>query len=862
MADKHTHWPITLTNGAAAVFNLFLPLALVRILSPEQVGRYKVFSLYLILGPGLFLVSGLTNGLYHWVGKYPETKAEVRQSWTLLIGISAALCAIGFLFSRGLAGVVGIPALDVRLFLLSSPFLLAAMFLEDLLIARGRIWTGSLYASGFNVLRAAAVLLAAWKTRDVQNVLWAILLTTVARTIFGLFLLSGSDEIKPIFSKEKSLNALRYAVPVSIAALAGLALQNMDQMILSFRLTPAKFAFYAMGCLSVPPLQVFETSVNRVLIPRLSRAFGVLDLKRAAALFSEGVSELFRYLLPATLGLILFARPIIHILFTERYMAAAGYLRFYALFYLLFALPYDVVARARGDGGWILKTSLLFAPLSIGATWFSTGRWGAMGALIAFLSVQFVLRLYSLAYQRRCFAAAYSDFLPLKEMMQETGLALVAAVGVLLLRPLFSDARTWFLVMGPIFTLFYFGVAYTARLGRKPVLSEQIHVLELSQTLGLGGLERMLYSLAHALNQHQRFKVLVATYDHPTGGPSLKAQFEEAGIPLVQWEKGRGFSLRNVLRLVRIISAEKIEIVHAHDIGPLIYGSLAKLLSPRRVRLFLTLHTLLHVQHSRLYRMYFKFFLRFPDRIIAVSSGVKTGLLALGVADERVEVIPNGAAFPASSPCLQGLMEKQGLRKNLLPGLPPDLYSARWMLCLARLNAGKGQDIVLDVWRALPEDARAELALFFVGQETDPRFGESLRDKIAGSPDRGRIVVPGPSDRPEAWIRAADLFISGSMHEGMPLAPLEAVGAGLPTILSDIEGHRFLKPWTHGFDPRKPGEGAKQVMKVLEALKTDGETPYFENQWRRTESLRQQWNAPTMTASYAGIFDEGGIPSR
>ena len=36
-------------------------------------------------------------------------------------------------------------------------------------------------------------------------------------------------------------------------------------------------------------------------------------------------------------------------------------------------------------------------------------------------------------------------------------------------------------------------------------------VLELSQTLGLGGLERTLvYSLAQALNQHERFRVLVA----------------------------------------------------------------------------------------------------------------------------------------------------------------------------------------------------------------------------------------------------------------------------------------------------------------------------------------------------------------
>lgn len=850
----HSHWPITLTNGVAAVFNLFLPLVLVRILSPEQVGRYKVFSLYIILGPGLFLVSGLTNGLYHWVGKYPDTKMEVRQSWTLLVGISTFFCALGMLFSGDLAGVIGIPALDVRLFLLASPFLLAGMFLEDLLISHGRIWAGSLYASGFNMLRAAAILLTAWRTHDVEKILWAVLVTTVLRVVVGRLLLSDAEEIKPLFSKEKALNTLRYALPVSLAILAGLALQNMDQMILSFQLSPEHFAFYAMGCLSVPPLQVFETSVNRVLIPRLSRAFGAAELKKAAALYSEAVSEIFRFLFPAVLGLIIYAQPIIHILFTTRYIAAAEYLRFYALFYLLFALPYDVAARARGDGAWILRTSLLFAPLSVGATWLAAGRWGAMGALIAFLSVQLAIRLYSLAYLKRSFAAAYADFLPLRGILRETGLGLAAAAVVLVLRPLFSDPRIWFLATGPAFTLLYFGAIYATRPGRRAGPAEQVHILELSQTLGMGGLERMIYSLARALNGQERFKILVATYDHPVDGPSLKAQFQDAGIPLVQWEKERGFSLASVLRLTWIIFSEKIQIVHAHDIGPLIYGSLAKLLSPRRVRLFLTMHTLLHVQHSALYRLYFKLFLRIPERIITVSPGVKAGLVALGIPAERVEVILNGATFPASSPALREPLEKHALRKSLMPDLPPRRYSERWMLCLARLHAGKGQDIVLDVWRALSEEVRAGLVLLLVGQETDAGFGQSLREKIAGSPDRERIIVSGPSDRPEAWMQAADLFISGSVHEGMPLAPLEAAGSGLPTVLSDIEGHRFLKPWTRAFDPADPDDGARQVGEVLASLDNDGETPFLAAQWREAEPLRRQWDAPTMSASYAGLF--------
>ena len=56
-------------------------------------------------------------------------------------------------------------------------------------------------------------------------------------------------------------------------------------MVLSFRsdARPSS-ALYAMGCrrLAIPPLQILESSVNRVLIPRLSQAFSKLDLVRAA----------------------------------------------------------------------------------------------------------------------------------------------------------------------------------------------------------------------------------------------------------------------------------------------------------------------------------------------------------------------------------------------------------------------------------------------------------------------------------------------------------------------------------------------------------------------------------------------------
>ena len=858
MAAKSTsHWPITLTNGTAAVLNLFLPLALVRILSPDQMGRYKIFFLYVILSPGLFMATGFTNGLYHWVGKYPEAKSEVRQSWTLLNILVFAMSALGLLLSRHLAALVRMPTFDMQLILISVPFTLVATFLEDLMIARGSIWSGSFYGSGFNVLRGASMLVAAWWTRSILCVLWAFVMTTVIRALSGWAILARTGEITPLFSQKKAMNVLRYALPVSIGALAALALQYVDQMILSFRLSPARFAIYAIACLSIPPLDILEMSVNRVMIPKLSQAFAAADHSKAAALFSEGVSELFRFLLPATVGLIIYSQPIIRVLFTQRYMASAHFLQYYAFVYLFMTFPYDAVARARGDGRWILRTTLLFAILSIVATWYAAGRFNSMGALSAVLISQLLMRLYSMGYIRRYFTS-FSEFLPLKEMLLQSGIALTAAACSLILRPLFSDLRTWFLVTGPLFTLIYFGALYSISLRRLSTVPGTIHVLELAQSLGLGGLERMIYSLALELHQRPGFEVLVATYDHRSGDPSLEPQFREAGIPLVQWQKRKGFSLRSVFRLIYIIFSNDTRVLHVHDLGPLIYGSLAKILSLGRVRLFVTLHTLLDIKNNRRYRLYYKLFLRFPDRIIAVSSGVQTGLLALGIKARRIEVIPNGVTFSLSSLVSCGHSKKQFLRKSLMPGMTSDIYTKRWLLCLARLHTGKGQNLVLDIWRVLPEATRERLCLFFVGQETQTGYRDLLLRMIREIPDHDRVFIVGPSERPQEWIHASDLFVSGSLLEGMPLAPLEAAGSGLPNILSDIEGHQFLSPWAYYFDLKKPEDGAKRILEILKMMKSNGELKFFEDQWSGSASLRKKWDAPTMAASYAETFQFAG----
>src|SRR5690606_5671788 len=177
----------------------------------------------------------------------------------------------------------------------------------------------------------------------------------------------------------------RYAFPVSIAWMFGVFVHNADQFILSLHIDAAEFAFYAIGCLVIPPILIFEHSVTRVMIPQLSASFSQGEGEKAQALYRDAVKHLAFLLIPAVTGLIVFAEPIITLLFTDTYARASNYLELFALSYLFLMIPYDAVPRAKGQANWILRTFVVFSVISLALAYFLTHEFGPYGALAALL---------------------------------------------------------------------------------------------------------------------------------------------------------------------------------------------------------------------------------------------------------------------------------------------------------------------------------------------------------------------------------------------------------------------------------------------------------------------------------------------
>ncbi len=399
------------------------------------------------------------------------------------------------------------------------------------------------------------------------------------------------------------------------------------------------------------------------------------------------------------------------------------------------------------------------------------------------------------------------------------------------------------------------------------------NVLQLTQYLGIGGLERMILSLCLELRKNNLAVPYIFVYDHPppSSYATLEDEFRSNSFPLYTMKKRSGFSLKVAYELIKFVKQNHIEIIHTHHIGCLIYALIVKLVVLGRIKVILTQHSFIHLERKRRYIIYESLFPRLADAITSVSPGLISTFQMLGYKKEMISVIPNGVRTEYS-PVLN-IEDRNTVRSSLFtqsdysepPPTLKDSIGNQWLLYLARIFPGKGQEHALDVWKMLPTEIQRKCNLIFVGLSADPAYEATLKKLIETSPHSEKIcIIPG-TRHPDKWIRGADIFFSCSEFEGMPLGPLEALVAGIPVILSNIPGHRIsvtesssqtvsppIRPLSL-FELNTPASAAQEIENCLSSLNRDyaAAKKYL---WENSRFLAKQYSEFEMASSYSQLY--------
>lgn len=110
----------------------------------------------------------------------------------------------------------------------------------------------------------------------------------------------------------------------------------------------------------------------------------------------------------------------------------------------------------------------------------------------------------------------------------------------------------------------------------------------------------------------------------------------------------------------------------------------------------------------------------------------------------------------------------------------------------------KGQDVLVEAIRLLPEEIRGKAEFYFIGQNSSV-FAQNLIERIK---DIAEIIITGPVDRNgiDEILDHADMMICPSREDPMPTVAAEAMMHGIPCIVSDAAGTaEYIESGINGF---------------------------------------------------------------
>jgi len=320
--------------------------------------------------------------------------------------------------------------------------------------------------------------------------------------------------------------------------------------------------------------------------------------------------------------------------------------------------------------------------------------------------------------------------------------------------------------------------------------------------------------------------------------PDRFAQACEAqSVPLYEAPMRAKFDLRPAWTLARLIRRDQYRLVHTHSPRAALVGSLAARLA--RVPFVHHVHGQTAVGtvprwHKWINTVTERASLAGVAAVIAVSDSAARYLKEQGIPEDKIRRVPNGVPSP--------------------PQLPfrPEPHGTWTLGTAAMFRPRKGAEVLLDAV-ALLRDQGHRVRLRMVGRFQFPWYEKQIRERTSRQNLDALVDWVGFTGDVNVELARMDVFILPSvLAEGLPMAVIEAMAAGVPVIGTRVPG--TLDTVRHGEDGLlvEPGD-AEALASAVAGL--------IEGRWNwsalRQRAYRQQvarFSDRSMAAGVAEIY--------
>ncbi|PIZ56736.1 hypothetical protein COY23_02635 [bacterium (Candidatus Torokbacteria) CG_4_10_14_0_2_um_filter_35_8] len=309
-----------------------------------------------------------------------------------------------------------------------------------------------------------------------------------------------------------------------------------------------------------------------------------------------------------------------------------------------------------------------------------------------------------------------------------------------------------------------------------------------------------------------------------------------------------------LLKLIKIIKKNKIDIVHTHTIRSNLVGRVACFITRRKC--VTHLHSPILRDFADLKRGKRNEFIDhltrwIADRYIAVSESLRQEMIRdMKMDPKKIVAVHNAVDINALR--LASGDKKKDVREEF--NIPKDKFL---IIVVALLRPRKGVDLLIKALKPVTEQF-SDTYLLIVGSDDmseDPNYGPNLRSLVSELNLDKHVTFAGFRNDVPAILKKCDLMVLPSRFgEGTPMTIIEAMALGLPVLSTKVEGiPELIEDKKTGFliDPESVEQLVDKMIEIRKtpdvlsqikenALRRAGEEFDVEVQVRRVEEIYKE----------------------
>lgn len=367
------------------LFSFALPLLIVRYLSQDAVGHYRM-AFQVITNAVIILPLGFSMSAFYYLSREKERRGPAIfniLAFNFAVGGLAAL--VLFLFPETLGTIFRSEEMTELSPLIGIVIWISifAAFLETAAVANAEAKTATYFivfsSLSKTLLMGGAVLIFA----SVPAFIYAAMIQAGIQTaVLIVYLCRRFPGFWKSFDRVFFLEQARYAIPFGLTGVLWLAQNDIHNYFVAYKFTPADFAVYAYGCFQLPLIAMLSESVSSVLIPHMNTLQQADDRDEMIRLTARAMQKLAFVYFPLYVFLMVTAGTFIITLFTHQYDASTPIFMINLTMIPFGVLITDPIVRSYKElGRFFLIARLFVFSLLIAVLYFGMDHLGLVGMI-------------------------------------------------------------------------------------------------------------------------------------------------------------------------------------------------------------------------------------------------------------------------------------------------------------------------------------------------------------------------------------------------------------------------------------------------------------------------------------------------